>query len=144
MEMKSHMTGRQDMSGRHMNDRQMTDTDMSGRQMSPMDLALRKMSPHLTPADRMSLADQKVSRRNMYDHQMSRSQMAKQKMSMLDRRQMPSFDDKREQAKLFYKKTDEKGSYAYGFSFGGQEKFEEGNPETGVKGHYTFVDANGP
>merc|ERR1712029_901888 len=78
-----------------------------------------------------------------YNHQKSRSQMAKQKMSMLDRRQMPSFDDEREQAKLFYKKTDEKGGYAYGFSFGGQEKFEEGNPETGVKGHYTFVDANG-
>merc|ERR1712121_93307 len=62
---------------------------------------------------------------------------------MGDRKQMPSFDDEREQAKLFYKKTDEKGGYAYGFSFGGQEKFEEGNPETGVKGHYTFVDANG-
>merc|ERR550519_137316 len=158
MEMKSHMTGRQDMTGRHMNDHQMTDTDMSGRQMSdrqqshremsghqmsPMALALRKMSPHLTPADRMSLADQKASRRNMYDHQMSRSQMAKQKMSMLDSRRMPSFNDERQQAKLFYKKTDEKGSYAYGFSFGGQEKFEEGNPETGVKGHYTFIDANG-
>merc|ERR1712029_664224 len=141
--MNDHQMTDTDMSGRQMSDRHQSHREMSGHQISPMDRALRKMSPHLTPADRMSLADQKVSRRNMYNHQKSRSQMAKQKMSMLDRRQMPSFDDEREQAKLFYKKTDEKGSYAYGFSFGGQEKFEEGNPETGVKGHYTFVDANG-
>merc|ERR1719481_2096661 len=98
-----------------------------------MDLALRKMSPHLSPADRMSLADQKMSRRNMYGHQMSRSQLAKRKMSMLDKR--PSFDD--DQGSQYYKHTDGLGNYVYGYSYGTQEKFEEGSPETGVKGHYS-------
>merc|ERR1712110_287017 len=143
MEMKS--SGRQ-MSNSHMSDRDMSDrqkSNMDKSQMSPMDLALRKMSPHLKPADRMSLAEQKMSRRNMYGHQMSRSQLAKQKMSMLDSRQMPSFDDERAQGKQFYKHTDQKGNYAYGYAYGNSEKFEEGNAETGIKGHYTFVDANG-
>jgi len=143
MEMKS--SGRQ-MSNGHMSDWDMSDrqkSNMDKSQMSPMDLALRKMSPHLKPADRMSLAEQKMSRRNMYGHQMSRSQLAKQKMSMLDSRQMPSFDDERAQGKQFYKHTDQKGNYAYGYAYGNSEKFEEGNAETGIKGHYTFVDANG-
>jgi len=154
----SQMSGRQ-MSERQMSDRQMSDTEMSGRQMSnhhmsgrqmsdrqmtPMDLALRKMSPHMSPADRMSLAEQKTSRRNMYGHQMSRSQLAERKMSMLDgSRRMSSFDDDAAQGSQYYKHTDGLGNYVYGYSYGTQEKFEEGSPETGVKGHYTFVDANG-
>jgi len=112
--------------------------------MTPMDLALRKMSPHMSPADRMSLAEQKTSRRNMYGHQMSRSQLAERKMSMLDgSRRMSSFDDDAAQGSQYYKHTDGLGNYVYGYSYGTQEKFEEGSPETGVKGHYTFVDANG-
>merc|ERR1711923_94566 len=42
-----------------------------------------------------------------------------------------------------YYKRDNMGNYRYGYTSDNSERFEEGNAETGVKGHYTFIDANG-
>jgi len=62
--------------------------------------------------------------------------------------QQMSFDymnnalDSQSQGNQYYKQ-DKRGNYIYGYSSDVAEKFEEGNAETGVKGHYTFIDANG-
>merc|ERR1712226_664492 len=42
----------------------------------------------------------------------------------------------------FYKQ-DDFGNFAYGYNSGNSEQFVMGNPEKGVKGHYTYVDGNG-
>merc|ERR1712045_522672 len=42
----------------------------------------------------------------------------------------------------FYKQ-DDFGNFAYGYNSGNSEQFVMGNPEEGVKGHYTYVDSNG-
>merc|ERR1712045_652006 len=42
----------------------------------------------------------------------------------------------------FYKQ-DDFGNFAYGYNSGNSEQFVMGNPEEGVKGHYTYVDGNG-
>merc|ERR1712168_704783 len=42
-----------------------------------------------------------------------------------------------------YFKQDDSGNYAYGYSSGVSERYEVGNPQSGVKGHYTYVDSNG-
>merc|ERR1719295_2033674 len=42
----------------------------------------------------------------------------------------------------FYKR-DDFGNFAYGYNSGNSEQFVMGNPEEGVKGHYTYVDGNG-
>merc|ERR1719309_803230 len=42
-----------------------------------------------------------------------------------------------------YFKQDDFGNYAYGYANSNSEKFEVGNPQSGVKGHYTYVDSNG-
>merc|ERR1711974_565206 len=42
-----------------------------------------------------------------------------------------------------YYKQDDFGNYAYGYANSNSEKFEVGNPQSGVKGHYTYVDSNG-
>jgi len=50
--------------------------------------------------------------------------------------------DSQSQGNQYYNQ-DKRGNYIYGYSSDVAEKFEEGNAETGVKGHYTFIDANG-
>jgi len=42
-----------------------------------------------------------------------------------------------------YHTQDEFGNYAYGYSNQNSEKHESGNAHTGVKGHYSYVDAYG-
>merc|ERR1712168_1025870 len=42
-----------------------------------------------------------------------------------------------------YFKQDDSGNYAYGYSSGVSERYEVGNPRSGVKGHYMYVDSNG-
>merc|ERR1712165_578430 len=42
-----------------------------------------------------------------------------------------------------YYKRDDFGNYAYGYANGNSEKYEVGNPQGGVKGHYMYVDSNG-
>merc|ERR1719370_1644562 len=72
--------------------------------------------------------------RQMSGHQyMADRQMADQQMSLPQ--QVVDFPQ--------YYKRDDFGNYAYGYSNGVLEKFETGNPRSGVKGHYMYVDSNG-
>merc|ERR1712226_1680637 len=42
-----------------------------------------------------------------------------------------------------YYNRDNMGNYRYGYTSDNSERFEEGNAETGVRGHYTYIDGNG-
>merc|ERR1719464_1535298 len=99
--------------------------------------------------DRNKMSSRQMSSKNMPGHQMSGRQMSGHQMSgrQMSRRpeQQMSFDymnnalDSQSQGNQYYKQ-DKRGNYIYGYSSDVAEKFEEGNAETGVKGHYTFID----
>merc|ERR1712002_1156378 len=75
---------------------------------------------------------------NMADRQMSGVRMGNQQMSMRS-----EYRQDVDQGVDQYYKQDDFGNYAYGYANGNSEKFEVGNPQSGVKGHYTYVDSNG-
>merc|ERR1712121_35165 len=75
---------------------------------------------------------------NMADRQMSGMRMGNQQMSMRS-----EYRQDVDQGVDQYYKQDDFGNYAYGYANGNSEKFEVGNPQSGVKGHYTYVDSNG-
>jgi len=59
-------------------------------------------------------------------------------------RQMYNNDQQQQQFGIDqYYKRDDFGNYAYGYANGNSEKYEVGNPQGGVKGHYMYVDSNG-
>lgn len=66
---------------------------------------------------------------NMHQNNMNKQMTMKQTFSVEDR-------------PAFYKQ-DDFGNFAYGYNSGNSEQFVMGNPEEGVKGHYTYVDGNG-
>merc|ERR1712212_652584 len=111
-----------------MSDRQMSQMDMSGRQYTDM-----------------NMADHQMSGRNMVDRQksnmMSDMMMGNQQMAMRNNQQMPN--NQMDQGVDQYYKQDDFGNYAYGYANGNSEKYEVGNPESGVKGHYMYIDSNG-
>merc|ERR1719495_2468786 len=138
-----------------MADRQMFDRHMSrmdGRQYSDMNMADRQMSGHQYSdmADRqmsdMRMGNQQMSGMRMGNQQMSGHQYADQQMSgMRMGNQQMSGRQQQQQVADFpqYFKQDDSGNYAYGYSSGVSERYEVGNPQSGVKGHYTYVDSNG-
>merc|ERR1719295_689305 len=155
-----------DMSGRHMSGRQMSnDMDMPGRQMS---MSARQYNGQFQPerqahmggmrnmADRQ-MAERQMSGRQMVDRQMFDREMSRDNMmygNMMNNnlnRQMTNRRMGNQQMSLpqqvvdfpQYYKRDDFGNYAYGYSNGVLEKFETGNPRSGVKGHYMYVDSNG-
>merc|ERR1711970_1674838 len=166
-----HMPGRQ-MSDRQMSDRQMSDMDMSRHQYSGMDQMQGRQDMHQDrrydnvvgmsgrqfsdrhmsgmghddrqlSGDRrqytnMNMADRQMSGMNMADRQMSGVRMGNQQMSMRS-----EYRQDVDQGVDQYYKQDDFGNYAYGYANGNSEKFEVGNPQSGVKGHYTYVDSNG-
>jgi len=69
------------------------------------------------------------------DRQMSGMRMGDRQMSMYNNDQAMGIDQ--------YYKRDDFGNYAYGYANGNSEKYEVGNPQGGVKGHYMYVDSNG-
>merc|ERR1712029_465967 len=79
-----------------------------------------------------------MSGMNMADRQMSGMRMGNQQMSMRS-----EYRQDVDQGVDQYYKQDDFGNYAYGYANGNSEKFEVGNPQSGVKGHYTYVDSNG-
>merc|ERR1719295_1979590 len=109
------------MPGHQMSGRQMLGDQMSGRQMSGQQMSGRQMSGH---------------------QQMSRNQMSRRPEQQMSFDYMNNALDSQSQGNQYYKQ-DKRGNYIYGYSSDVAEKFEEGNAETGVKGHYTFIDANG-
>jgi len=58
-------------------------------------------------------------------------------------RQMYNNDQQQQFGIDQYYKRDDFGNYAYGYANGNSEKYEVGNPQGGVKGHYMYVDSNG-
>merc|ERR1719495_2641065 len=83
----------------------------------------------------MRMGDQQMSGHQYADHQMSGMRMGNQQMSGRQQQQVVDFPQ--------YFKQDDSGNYAYGYSSGVSERYEVGNPQSGVKGHYTYVDSNG-
>merc|ERR1719210_1020697 len=76
------------------------------------------------------------------DRHMS-SNMRSNNMMGMDR-QMYINDQQQQQFGIDqYYKRDDFGNYAYGYANGNSEKYEVGNPQGGVKGHYMYVDSNG-
>merc|ERR1719334_834254 len=110
-----HEAGHQMVGMRNMADRHMS--RMDGRQYSDMNMADRQMSGH-------QYADRQISGMRMGNQQMSGRQQ-----------QVVDFPQ--------YFKQDDFGNYAYGYSSGVSERHEVGNPRSGVKGHYTYIDSNG-
>merc|ERR1712213_203969 len=111
-----------DMSGRHM----MSDRQMMGRQQnqySNMDQQHQRMG-----------MDQ-MDRHMGMDRQMSNMGMDRQMYNNDQQQQQFGIDQ--------YYKRDDFGNYAYGYANGNSEKYEVGNPQGGVKGHYMYVDSNG-
>merc|ERR1719495_253549 len=127
-----------------MADRQMFDRHMSrmdGRQYSDMNMADRQMSGH----QYSNMADRQMSDMRMGDQQMSGMRMGNRHMSgMRMGNQQMSGRQQQQQVVDFpqYFKQDDSGNYAYGYSSGVSERYEVGNPQSGVKGHYTYVDSN--
>merc|ERR1719433_920363 len=66
---------------------------------------------------------------NMHSNNMNKQMTMKQTFGVEDR-------------PAFYKQ-DDFGNFACGYNSGNSEQFVMGNPEEGVKGHYTYVDGNG-
>merc|ERR1719210_1265592 len=90
---------------------------------------------------RREMTNMGMDRQQMYGNQMSGQQMSGMMMSAMDNnnRQMSMYNDNVDQ----YYKRDDFGNYAYGYTNGNSEKYEVGNPQGGVKGHYMYVDSNG-
>merc|ERR1719357_1006561 len=147
----SRMDGRQ-YSDMNMADRQMSGhqySDMADRQMSDMRMGNQQMSGMRMGDQQMSgmrMGDQQMSGMSMADRQMSGHQYADRQMSgMRMGNQQMSGRQQQQQVVDFpqYFKQDDSGNYAYGYSSGVSERYEVGNPQSGVKGHYTYVDSNG-
>jgi len=158
-----------EMSGRQMADRQMSQMGMSSRQYSgedrqmSMNMGMDRFMDNMGMDRRMDnmgmdrrmdnmgmdrhrdnlrheMANMGMDRQQMYGHQMSGQQMSGMRMSAMDNnRQMSMYNDNVDQ----YYKRDDFGNYAYGYTNGNSEKYEVGNPQGGVKGHYMYVDSNG-
>merc|ERR1719204_1468770 len=70
--------------------------------------------------------------------------MRSNNMMGMDRQMYGGVYDQKQQFGIDqYYKRDDFGNYAYGYANGNSEKYEVGNPQGGVKGHYMYVDSNG-
>merc|ERR1719249_170039 len=84
-----------------------------------------------------------MSDRQMMGRQQNQySNMRSNNMMGMDR-QMYNNDQQQQFGIDQYYKRDDFGNYAYGYANGNSEKYEVGNPQGGVKGHYMYVDSNG-
>merc|ERR550534_2002246 len=136
----------QQMSGRQIDNRKMSKMDMSMHKMDRNKMSSRQMSSKNMPGHQMSgrqMSGHQMSGRQMSGHQqMSRNHMSRRPEQQMSFDYMNNALDSQSQGNQYYKQ-DKRGNYIYGYSSDVAEKFEEGNAETGVKGHYTFIDANG-
>merc|ERR1719312_789688 len=144
-----------------MADRQMSQMGMSSRQYSgedhqmSMNMGMDRHMDNMGMDRRMDnmgmdrrmdnmrreMTNMGMDRQQMYGNQMSGQQMSGMMISSMDNnnRQMSMYNDNVDQ----YYKRDDFGNYAYGYTNGNSEKYEVGNPQGGVKGHYMYVDSNG-
>jgi len=105
----------------------MHSSQMSHTGTSPM--ADRHMSQKFMPSKKHM--SPKYMNKKMEHHQnnMSMQQQQQAQPEQMDRDQ--------------YYNRDNMGNYRYGYTSDNSERFEEGNAETGVRGHYTYIDGNG-
>merc|ERR1711963_576412 len=97
--------------------------DMRSSQMahtSPM--ADRHMSQKFMPSKK-HMSAKYMNQKKMGHHQNNMSMQQQAQPEQMDRDQ--------------YYKRDNMGNYRYGYTSDNSERFEEGNAETGVRGHYT-------
>merc|ERR1719382_319878 len=104
----------------------MRSSQMSHTGTSPM--ADRHMSQKFMPAKKHMST--KYMNKKMEHHQNN--------MSMQQQQAQPEKMDRDQ-----YYNRDNMGNYRYGYTSNNSERFEEGNAETGVRGHYTYIDGNG-
>jgi len=101
---------------------------------------LRSYSNSMRPSSMMM----NIGGRQMSDMQMSGMQMSDRHMS--DRRMSPMrtmYRDNNAFGPNQYFLRDDFGNYDYGYANQNSERFEEGNGQGSVKGHYAYVDSNG-
>merc|ERR1719295_1717196 len=81
---------------------------------------------------------------NMHQNNMNMNSMHQNNMNMNNMNKQMTMKQTFgvEDRPAFYKQ-DDFGNFAYGYNSGNSEQFVMGNPEEGVKGHYTYVDGNG-
>merc|ERR1719385_315604 len=137
-QMPEHMSrGRQMQQSQHHNTYQMP-------QLMTMEQMVKSMkdmrSSHPSPmADRHMTQKFMPSKKHMSTKYMNQKKMGhhQNNMSMQQQAQPEQMDHDQ------YYKRDNMGNYRYGYTSDNSERFEEGNAETGVRGHYTYIDANG-
>merc|ERR1719419_618800 len=140
-QMPEHMSrGRQMQQSQHHNTYQMPQLmtmeqmvkSMKDMRSSPMShtspMADRHMSQKFMPSKK-HMSTKYVNQKKMGHHQNNMSMQRQAQPEQMDRDQ--------------YYKRDNMGNYRYGYTSDNSERFEEGNAETGVRGHYTYIDANG-
>merc|ERR1711963_1046287 len=104
--------------------------DMHSSQMSHTSpMADRHMSQKFMPSSKKHMSTKYMNQKKMGHHQNNMSMHQQAQPEQMDRDQ--------------YYKRDNMGNYRYGYTSDNSERFEEGNAETGVRGHYTYIDANG-
>merc|ERR1712213_251683 len=87
------------------------------------------MSQKFMPSSKKHMSTKYMNQKKMGHHQNNMSMHQQAQPEQMDRDQ--------------YYKRDNMGNYRYGYTSDNSERFEEGNAETGVRGHYTYIDANG-
>merc|ERR1719357_1203617 len=117
-----------------MNNRQMNGFDnmMSGKQRMSAGVDRQMYSNNMMSNNNMMMQQAGMNHGNNMmsnDRHMNKQMAVKQTFGVEDR-------------PAFYKQ-DDFGNFAYGYNSGNSEQFVMGNPEEGVKGHYTYVDGNG-
>merc|ERR1719268_761776 len=128
------------MNNNRMNNRQMNGFDnmMSGkqrmsagvdRQMYSNNMMSNNMNMHQNNKNMNNMHQNNRNMNNMHSNNRNKQMTMKQTFGVEDR-------------PAFYKQ-DDFGNFAYGYNSGNSEQFVMGNPEEGVKGHYTYVDGNG-
>merc|ERR1719419_1980982 len=128
------MSGKQRMSAGV--DRQMYSNNMMSNNNMMMQQAGMNHGNNMMSNDRHqnnmnmnNMHQNNMNMNNMHSNNMNKQMTMKQTFGVEDR-------------PAFYKQ-DDFGNFAYGYNSGNSEQFVMGNPEEGVKGHYTYVDGNG-
>merc|ERR1719336_1830007 len=111
---------------RHMNNQMASNMrDMHNRNS----MSMYSNNMHQNSMNMNNMHQNNMNMNNMHSNNMNKQMTMKQTFGVEDR-------------PAFYKQ-DDFGNFAYGYNSGNSEQFVMGNPEEGVKGHYTYVDGNG-
>merc|ERR1719284_2355808 len=113
----------------HGNNMMSNDRHMNNQMASNMRDVHNRNSMSMNNKNMNNMHQNNMNMNNMHSNNMNKQMTMKQTFGVEDR-------------PAFYKQ-DDFGNFAYGYNSGNSEQFVMGNPEEGVKGHYTYVDGNG-